>query len=589
MSCYSSILQAAEPSFPVWQRITSRGGLPDDSVRAIAFASGAVWIGTDGGLAQWDGGRWIAWQADRDLPARAIHAIAYDEATNTLWLGTWGDGLLRSTAERFDRFDQINSGLAGNLVFDVAFYDGRVWAATNAGLSVYDPSTDAWDLHFARRADVSVPVLIRLVVHEDALYGLSWKGTIWRYRPSSGRWRRVDVPLNEYLSRMLAYSRRFRSFTALNAARDGVIASGPVAVCYVNRPLKDFPIFPRLHDFVPVDAVAMDPYGRIWLGDVHGLRLRPTIPLPPITWNILSGPVHTIEVIDGRIWVGTANGLYVGSPPSKGAIDFPVADSAPFPPLPASPISSQVVPLAVFGPRTKMIAVPGRAGLPSPTSVDADPVIAAIAAKNGKENGNTSRRMHPIIVTRKPGYRHYGWLTPEDDFAWALRRGVRGIIAAIEPHDAAMQAAAYRSEIPIVSVFPVRLDPAAEQPPINPSVFTCYGPQPARHRLLIHDLITNRQARRFVIVHSPDDWKDIPLVWWKSALEKDGGTVVGRSFWSGDPDKLPTILDQLADPSFDVILTWMDSEKTLALLRALHDHRMRPILVGASAIVTSEF
>src|SRR3972149_1067551 len=64
-----------------------------------------------------------------------VSAIAVDEDTREVWVGTLGDGLFRCSGGRCDRLDQLNSGLAGNVVFDVAVARGRTWAATNGGLS----------------------------------------------------------------------------------------------------------------------------------------------------------------------------------------------------------------------------------------------------------------------------------------------------------------------------------------------------------------------------------------------------------------------------------------------------------------------
>src|SRR3972149_3263693 len=75
-----------------------------------------------------------------EMPDWFLHvsAIAVDEETREVWVGTMGDGLYRCGGDRCDRLDQLGSGLAGNAVFAVAVARGRVWAATNGGLSVFD-------------------------------------------------------------------------------------------------------------------------------------------------------------------------------------------------------------------------------------------------------------------------------------------------------------------------------------------------------------------------------------------------------------------------------------------------------------------
>ena len=135
--------------YQTWRTFTTRQGLPHESVRAIHIQGEKVWVGTEGGLALLDGGVWTTWthldEAEGAPPV--ICAIGIDSRTQDVCLGTWGEGLVRYSAGRFDRFDQKNSGLAGNLVFDLVVTRGRVWAATNGGVSSFDPVSGMWDLH----------------------------------------------------------------------------------------------------------------------------------------------------------------------------------------------------------------------------------------------------------------------------------------------------------------------------------------------------------------------------------------------------------------------------------------------------------
>jgi ligand-binding sensor domain-containing protein len=67
-------------------------GLPNDRVVALApGADGALWIGTEGGLARLDkDGRWQTYStAGSGLPDDRVWALAPD-ADGALWIGTWG-------------------------------------------------------------------------------------------------------------------------------------------------------------------------------------------------------------------------------------------------------------------------------------------------------------------------------------------------------------------------------------------------------------------------------------------------------------------------------------------------------------------
>ncbi len=119
---------------------------------------------------------------------QAISATAEDPGTGEVWIGTWGEGLYRRSAGRLDSFDQLNSGLSGNVVFDVLFVRGRVWAATNGGLSVYDPISREWELHFARRGDAGDVAIIELAFVEPFMTAYAWHGTTFRFDRERGAW-----------------------------------------------------------------------------------------------------------------------------------------------------------------------------------------------------------------------------------------------------------------------------------------------------------------------------------------------------------------------------------------------------------------
>ncbi|MEE9295167.1 MAG: ABC transporter substrate-binding protein [Phycisphaerae bacterium] len=167
----------------VWRTFTTEDGLPHNNVRTISVSGEQVWVGTEGGLALRQGDRWRSWTQREGLPWPVITAIDVDTSTREVWLGTWGGGLVRFSGGRFDKFDQRNSGLAGDLVFAVVVRDGCVWAATIGGVSKFDPVADTWDLHFERRTDQPESVITHLCIdpgNRDYLYAAQWCGDVWR-------------------------------------------------------------------------------------------------------------------------------------------------------------------------------------------------------------------------------------------------------------------------------------------------------------------------------------------------------------------------------------------------------------------------
>ncbi len=162
---------------------------PDFShVRVVRDFFGTTWVGGDDGLAAFKDGRWRRWSGADGHAVRRVSSFDIDPTTRDLWIGTLGGGLVRFTAGRFDVFDQFNSGLAGDMVFGVAVGQGRVYAATNGGVSEFDPISQTWDLLVPRRSGVPQQVAVHIRVEQGALLAEMWSGGQFRWEPATRQW-----------------------------------------------------------------------------------------------------------------------------------------------------------------------------------------------------------------------------------------------------------------------------------------------------------------------------------------------------------------------------------------------------------------
>src|SRR2546423_2211141 len=83
---------------------TQEQGLPQDTIRSIAqTADGYLWLGTDEGLARFDGYEFVIFNKDNgDLPSNSITALSAG-ADGSLWIGT-ANGLTRYQDKRFTTY-----------------------------------------------------------------------------------------------------------------------------------------------------------------------------------------------------------------------------------------------------------------------------------------------------------------------------------------------------------------------------------------------------------------------------------------------------------------------------------------------------
>jgi len=137
-------------------------GFSDNSVAAVVVdAVGRPWIGLgtwNGGVAVLDSGAWTTWTSEDGLASDWVTCIAID-TMGRKWVGTVrGVSVLDEAATPSDKSDDrvLAFGTADGLIHqDVNAISvdlgGRVWIATSSGLSVLDPaqtpfdkSDDAW-------------------------------------------------------------------------------------------------------------------------------------------------------------------------------------------------------------------------------------------------------------------------------------------------------------------------------------------------------------------------------------------------------------------------------------------------------------
>ncbi len=111
-------------------------GLPQISVQAIAQdRRGYLWVGTQSGLARFDGIRFVTYTPDDTpgIPGIWIRSLYLDKA-GKLWIGTY-KGLAVHDGNSFSSIAVAGKGDAGVLdIFDIREMDGRLMVASNQGL-----------------------------------------------------------------------------------------------------------------------------------------------------------------------------------------------------------------------------------------------------------------------------------------------------------------------------------------------------------------------------------------------------------------------------------------------------------------------
>jgi diguanylate cyclase (GGDEF)-like protein len=239
---------------------TALNGLPQSTVDALARTrDGYLWVGTQDGLARFDGNRFKVFspQNTDGLPQGHIRALAAAR-DGTLWIGTQSRGAVHVVNGKFIPYS-VPEGLLSPFVRCILEdRQGAVWFGTQEGLARRrDGKFDGLTVRDGL-ADNNVQAIA-----EDA-QGRIWVGT------GSG----------------------------LSLLDRGKFVS-----------------FPDQHAFAgqSVTSLAVDPEGRVWAGGDHGLALL--VGGRAVPWDGLRGKSMPVSVdqlaVDktGALWIGTVSGL----------------------------------------------------------------------------------------------------------------------------------------------------------------------------------------------------------------------------------------------------------------------------------------
>ena len=132
----SQMAPAAEPPasylHDVW---STENGLPQNDVQLIQTRDGYLWLGTNGGLARFDGVRFTIFDTGNTpgLRSNRILALCEDQAGN-LWIGSQNGGLTKYSQGSFTTYT-TKDGLPDDNVFNLlADKRGNLWISTPKGL-----------------------------------------------------------------------------------------------------------------------------------------------------------------------------------------------------------------------------------------------------------------------------------------------------------------------------------------------------------------------------------------------------------------------------------------------------------------------
>jgi len=301
-SATSSAMPAAAGVLPTpqFRRYGTFNGLPSSSVYAVAQApDGAIWFGTKGGIARYDGVAFKVYRhmADdpRSLYDNGIATLLFDRQ-GQLWAAGLEAGLNRfdpatQTFQHWAHDPDRAESIASDKVWDaIVGPDGALWVGTQHGLDRMRPDGSGFD-HIAAPPPSNDPSGFGAV---GALY-MDPKGRIWIGTDEGVYVRDPDgrvslVPQEDPKETISVWRIEGDGDEVRIAAAHGLLVVGPDGVA--RKFCKD------IADFNVLSSVR-DRAGRLWIGTQRGLYLQMR----------RGGPVK--KVLDQPLLYGNLPGTWV--------------------------------------------------------------------------------------------------------------------------------------------------------------------------------------------------------------------------------------------------------------------------------------
>ena len=183
--------------YDTWTHYTTKQGLPSDKINCVRVDGDRLWIGTDKGLALMEGNEISNVYTKEDgLAHHNVVSVEVSPTTGDIWVGTMG-GLNRLSAGKFETFNQFNSGMPNDVVYQVYCVDKYVWVATGGGAGCYDIYNKQWKIFTEQNAPMHEPWTYGISGGDGKVYIAAWGGGIIEYEMETGQMRDYVDPDEE--------------------------------------------------------------------------------------------------------------------------------------------------------------------------------------------------------------------------------------------------------------------------------------------------------------------------------------------------------------------------------------------------------
>ncbi len=324
----------AERNVPRWSPIADHiflhlgtaQGLPHPGITAIVQDGvGFLWVGTQGGLARWDGYRFRVYQPDahdpKSVPSSSIQALQVDSEGH-LWVGTNDAGVARYDAhsDQFIRY-RLAAKAQASVMTIAQDNQGIMWLGTSEGLFLLNPkSGEINQYHHQPLQNDSIPHdFVRSILRDqDGVMWVATRGGLARQIGKRIQFEQITVPVaNGLKPNVLSLALGHDGRIWMGTSRQGAFVVDKLGVQALPLSARDVGKVGLERDSVSFVAEAAP--GKIWFGtygkgivvyDVvqqQGQRIVNDASVPSSLAN--NWALAAWRDRSGLFWVGTRGGL----------------------------------------------------------------------------------------------------------------------------------------------------------------------------------------------------------------------------------------------------------------------------------------
>jgi ligand-binding sensor domain-containing protein len=184
------------PLYGNWKTYSTKDGLPSNKVSCVRIDEDRIWAGTSEGLALFEDGKWTVFTTEDGLAHDGVLSIDISQVTGDVWVATLS-GLSRFSGGKFDTFNQFNSGLPNDVIYNVVCDGKDVWVATGGGAGVYDTYSKTWGIYTEQNAPMHEPWTYGVTAGGGKIYIAAWGGGVIEYNKKTSQFRDYVDPDGE--------------------------------------------------------------------------------------------------------------------------------------------------------------------------------------------------------------------------------------------------------------------------------------------------------------------------------------------------------------------------------------------------------